>query len=438
MVTVPEEAADPAGPTIEIAVAYIANEPLLSDVPLVFLNGGPGAATLEYADAFVGAGVPVVLIDQRGTGISTPNLDCPELDDLYPTFSAMPSRDEGFEDIYRDATRSCRDRLLSEGVNVGAYTTANNANDIDLVRTALELDEWNIWGSSYGTRLALATMRDHPEGIRAVVLDATFPQPVDLFGTLATNADRAIQYLIDSCSADQACDQAFGDLGQLLDEAVSGLDAEPVTLTVPRPGSGEPLDYYVDGPALYSLLFDQLYDTRVLPRLPLLISQAANGDVRELVDRVVSQGDPEILVFSEAMYDAVNCPEEVAYFDLDEMREFLDDTPEPFQVAFDTEAVIEDCAIWDLNAADPSVKDPVSSSIPTLVVSGSFDPITPPDWGRLASGTLSNSTFVELGDQGHGIGTICGTRVMFAFLVDPTGPQDLSCVPDRTVDFETS
>ena len=436
-VTVPEDYDVPDGPTIDIAVAEIANEPMLSGTPLVFLNGGPGGATIEHADAFIGAGVPMVLLDQRGTGFSNPDLDCFELDDLYPTFAAMESREAAFEDVYRDAATRCRDRLLGEGVNMAAFTTANNAADVALIRQALGYEEWDFWGSSYGTRLALAVMRDHPEGIRSVVLDSTFPQPVDLFGQLGVNFDRALQHLINACAADSSCAAAFGDLGELLETAVQRLDDDPVTVTVNRPGSGDPLDYLVDGPALYNLLFDQLYDTRVLPRLPLLISEAADGDPSELVERVVSQGDPEVLTFAEAMYDAVNCPEEVAYFDLGAMLDFLSTRPEPFQVATDTEPVIEDCAIWALDPAPASAKDLVTSDIPTLIVSGSFDPITPPDWGRLAGGTLSNSIFVELGDQGHGIATICGTRLMFGFLRDPTGPQDLSCAEGRTVDFVT-
>jgi pimeloyl-ACP methyl ester carboxylesterase len=433
-VTLPEDDQFPDGPTIEIAVAEIDGSTILGTTPLVFLNGGPGAATLEYIDQFPPGGLPTVLIDQRGTGLSQPNLGCPEIDELDAVFAQMESRDPTFEEIYREATIACRDRLEAEGVNVAAFTTENNADDVALIRRALGYEEWDLWGASYGTRLALTLMRDHPEGIRAVVLDGSFPHPVDFWAEFPVNADRAIRHLIDSCAASESCRETFGDLGALIDEAVAGLDESPATVRVVPSGSGTAQDYLIDGPGLYSLIFEMLYVTDWIPDLPLLISRAAEGDVTEMVERIVSTSAPLAL----AMYDAVHCPEEVAYFDLDAMLEFLAGLPEPAQVAFDTQTAIDDCAIWGLDPAPVIETFPVTSTIPTLLISGSFDPITPPSWGRLAAETLPNSTFVEMGDEGHGSATECSALIFGSFLIDPTAPLDTSCAEGRTVDFTTS
>lgn len=433
MVTVPEDDRFPDGPTIEIAVAEISGSAALGTTPLVFLNGGPGAPTLRYLDSFPPGGLPTVLIDQRGTGLSRPSLVCPEIDELDPVFAQIESRDTTYDDLYRDATAQCRDRLEAEGVNVAAFTTENLADDVALIRRALGYEEWDVWGASYGTRVALTLMRDHPEGIRSVLLDSSFPHPVDFWAEFPVNADRAIRHLIDSCAASESCSAAYGDLGGLIEAAVAGLDEQPVSVRAVPPDSAEPVDYLIDGPGLYGLIFEMLYVTDWIPELPLLISRAAAGDVTEMVERVVSTSAPT----AHALYDSVHCPEEVAYFDVDSMLDFLDGLPEPAQVAFDTHGAIEDCAVWGFDAAPLLETLPVTSTVPTLVISGSFDPITPPSWGRLAAETLPNSTFVEIGDQGHGVSTDCGELIWGAFLADPTAPLDTSCAEGRTVDFVT-
>jgi pimeloyl-ACP methyl ester carboxylesterase len=433
-VTVPEDDDFPAGPTIDIAVAEV-DSPFFSDTPVAFLQGGPGGEIVSEIDVFSQLGLSMVLIDQRGTGLSRPNLECPEIDELYPVFSALPSRDDSYESSYRQALSSCRDRLLSEGVNMEAFTTENNADDIAIIREALGYEEWDLWGSSYGSRLALTVLQDHPEGVRSVILDGSFPPQLDFYAGIPAGADRAMTHLFESCAASPSCAAAFGDLEALFETAVQRLDENPAAVRLSRSEFDEPFDYLVDGPALHGLLFEMLYVTPWLADLPFLISRAAQGDVSEIVRRIDEVWAP----LAVAMNDAIMCPEEAAYFDVAALSEYLAGRSEPFRVAFDTESVIEDCRIWGLPAAPEAVKLPVTSDVPALVVAGSYDPITPPDFGRMAAATLPNSTFVEIGDQGHGfaMATLCGTRITLGFLDDPTVAPDTSCADDQSVDFRT-
>ena len=156
---VPETRDDSSSPSIQLAYAvlYAPTESPQPD-PVIYLAGGPGGSAVKELDGWLDAPYlqdrDLVLLDQRGTGYSLPTLNCPEM-----------------EQAVQDATQACRDRLVEEGVDLQAYSSVENAADVADLRVALGYDEWNLYGISYGTRLALTVMRDHPEGVRSVVLE---------------------------------------------------------------------------------------------------------------------------------------------------------------------------------------------------------------------------------------------------------------------------
>jgi len=175
---VPENRAKPGNtPTIELAFAivYAPTEDVQPD-PIIYLAGGPGGNAVADVESWLE--IPylgdrdLILLDQRGTGYSLPSLNCPEVE-------AGEEEVEAGED---NGTEACRDRLIDEGVDLQAYNSAENAADVADLRVALEYDEWNLYGISYGTRLALTVMRDHPEGVRSVIIDSVYPPEVSSCG----------------------------------------------------------------------------------------------------------------------------------------------------------------------------------------------------------------------------------------------------------------
>ncbi|MGZ0176884.1 MAG: alpha/beta fold hydrolase [Acidimicrobiales bacterium] len=174
------------GATVEIMVALVDNGDPNNVGPVVFLQGGPGVGSVTQAGSFVGAAHDLLFVDQRGTGYSTPKLNCPEVDVLWEAqYSDNPAvRISDGDALLKAAYTDCGQRLASQGIDFNQFNTRSSAVDIELLRQLFGYDEWSIWGSSYGARLGLTIMRDHPDGIRAAVLDSVVPFEVDFFATI--------------------------------------------------------------------------------------------------------------------------------------------------------------------------------------------------------------------------------------------------------------
>ena len=226
--TVPEDRSQPDGPTIRLHVAiFRSHSDNPAPDPIVYLEGGPGGQALEAASLVFNrrfapflADRDLIMFDQRGVGYSEPALDCQELIDLTYETLAQDLSPEEILALSTEAIRSCRDRLVSEGVNLAAYNSAESAADLNDLRLALGYEEWNLYGISYGTRLALTTMRDYPQGIRSVILDSTYPLPVSINTETPANFDRALNVFFGGCATDPAGSEAYPDLETVFWELV--------------------------------------------------------------------------------------------------------------------------------------------------------------------------------------------------------------------------
>jgi pimeloyl-ACP methyl ester carboxylesterase len=429
VLTVPERHERPDGRKVRLSVATLASRsPSPAPDPLLILVGGPGDSGLAAVEGFLTSSArdthTIIFVDQRGTGASTPNLACPELDArVLPELGARPG-DAGALEARLDATRACRARLVDEGVDLAAYTSAQSAADIADLRLALDIPEWNVQGTSYGTRLALTLLRDHPQGIRTLVLDSTVPLQVDERDELRPNAQRAFDELFAGCAAAPRCRAAYGDLEDRAANLVRRLQTEPVTATATDPTTGAPVTVVLDGDRLVSSLFGGLYATDLLPVLPSLIAAADNGDVPAVVQAIVSETRERLDSFSRGMNLSVVCGEEMPFSTRDAgAAELFGLTPELDVL------VPEQCDVWNVPAAHPVESQPVRGPVPTLIVAGEYDPVTPPAWGRLAAETLPASFFVEFPGQGHGEFTNdCPRSVRASFLARPRTRPDVSCV----------
>lgn len=432
---VPENRATPNSPLIELHVAVflsIAEGP--DPDPVVHLAGGPGSSSLDVVGYLFNQGLDTVLerrdfifFDQRGTGYSRPRLDCPERNALTSTLLSGTLSDDQESQAIVDAFHQCRDRLTSQGIDLSAYTSAVSAADIDDLRLALGYEQLNLYGDSYGTRLALTVMRDFPEAVRSAVLDSTYPLEVNLYTTLAPNAERAFNVLFDDCAADPACNATYPNLRTIFYNLVAQLNASPVTVSLSVRGGNYPV--LLTGDLLIDVLFVGLYNPAVTASMPKMIYQIQRGEYSILRNRLSLYFDPSSAL---GMGTSVQCAEEVP-FNSGEDAFIAAQGVRPDIASFfpkNAQPIFTVCQDWTGIAPDPRENQPVTSDVPTLILAGEFDPITPPAWGRMTAGHLANSYYYEFPGNGHWVtrSSRCALLIMLAFLDNPLVPPDASCL----------
>jgi len=418
--------------------------------PILFLNGGPGAATLEEITAMYKEFIQPFLkerdfitFDQRGTGFSEPNLSCPEYrtvaeDDWKRTYSEEKQAEE-----YPHAFRRCRDRLTTHGANLAAYTSTENAADVKDLVTLLGYQQVNLYGASYGTRLALTVMRDSPEVIRSVVLDGVEPIEVPVMNQYTETADRVLRKLFDDCAADRACNASYPRLEAAYYALVDQLNANPEEIWVETPRH-KLYRMRLTGTDVTSAIFGGAYVSEIIPYMPAMIYSALQGDY-QLLALMVGIGVDSNSTLSEGMYLSVNCHEEVFATTADQMELDYEAYPDLESFAYDSvfgapETLFTICNEWGAAAFEGREGEPVVSDLPTLVLVGEYDPITPPNYAQMVAQNLSYSYFYEFRGQGHTVGlwqSECAAGMVREFVTDPwTGPNDSCVARESSPDFK--
>ncbi|MBN1483545.1 MAG: alpha/beta fold hydrolase [Chloroflexia bacterium] len=449
-----EDRDDPDSRTLHLAVAIFhpAGGATHPD-PIVYLSGGPGGSILEFIDLNFGqafepilaGGRDLILLDQRGVGLSEPALDCPNVREL--SLELLDNEQEGrlleadeIDALLLDSLLEC-EQELSEVADLSDYHSVSNAADVNDLRLALGYEQVNLWGTSYGTRLALGVMRDYPQSIRAVVLDSVYPPDVDLYLELPANADRAFDLLFASCAADPDCSAAFPDLRQVFFDTVEQLNAEPASIQVSNLLNGKSYPAILDGDTLVSLLFDFMYYHDVLPSLPQILYDASEGDysmLRLIYGSLIAQGE----AVSQGMQLSVQCNEELPFSSPEAFAQALDEYPE-LRGMFEHSTVgplgYVVCAAWDSGQAAALEDQAIHSDVPTLLIAGAYDPITPPEWGQHAAETLPNGHFFEYPGLGHGVSVVagCPQQMLLEFLNDPDSRPDDRCIDEMDFQFLT-
>ncbi len=264
---------------------------------------------------------------------------------------------------------------------------------------------------------------------------------------MANNAERALNLLFDRCAADALCNNAYPELKTIFYETVERLDSKPITLHLTHPTTGLDYTLVMNGDRFIGDIFTLLYFTDALPNLPRLISDLHEGrsdnmdsQMKQFLSRSVFQGD----YFSEGMYTSVQCYDDLSFSSPESVTTAnatvsprLRDTFPALQGPF-----FEICSIWGSEQAPGIENQPVVSDIPTLILAGDNDPITPPAWGQLAAETLRNSHYFEFRGVGHGVWGAglwgsCSRNMVSAFLADPLSMPDSTCLDDLKIFFVT-
>ncbi len=440
-VVVPEDHGQPGGSTIRLATVIVRDQSEGHQPdPVILLAGGPGERVVTNALALAPTLAPLhpnrdlIFFDQRGVGLSEPALECPEFVQVMFDLLDEADADVVAESIF-DAHMSCRDRLVGEGHNLSAYTTAQNAADVNAIRTALGYDQINLFGGSYGSLLAQATMRDYPDNLRSVAFNSTLPLETSLFVDATTTTADAIVRLMDACEADDACGKAYPDLQTVLFEVIDRLNAEPIPITVVNPTNDQTYDALLTGDAVRGNLVTFLYISQIIPVLPQAIYDVYNGDF-DLMTQLSSTRLALLDLISRGMMISVMCNADLVGKAPEDLLNIMAEQPSQLVTAADPEFTIEYgmfgiCENWPVQAADASAKEPLISDIPTLILEGEFDPVTPPEYGQLVAGYLSNGYYFEFPGVGHDVlSDSCAREVAGAFIDDPTRAPDATCIAE--------
>ena len=409
-VPVPEK---PGGRTIELNVTVVkAKEP--HDDAIFVLAGGPGVGATNMEGfatrTFAASGRDLVLIDARGTGKSNPlHCDFPGSDaDLQGYFT-------GF--LPPEQVIACRDALAARA-DLAQYTTSRIVDDVEAVRRKLGYKKVDLYGTSYGTRVAIEYMRRYPRRVRTAILDGVVPPSLHGPETFAAEAQKSIERVLDLCLADDACRKAFPDLradyAAMLKAAENGVDLSIKGQRV-----------HIDRGQFGEVLRNFLYNPEVYRQLPLAIHLAAKGDwasIGMMAHRYVRG----IRSLDVGLFLSVGCTEDISTLDVAAARNAAKGT---FLGTYRIDEQVEACRVWPRGAANPSLRKPLASSLPTLLVSGELDPATPARFGDEVARTLPNALHIVIPYGSHSGDTGgCQEKVMSEFIREGSAKQlDRSC-----------
>ena len=439
-VTVLEDRAKPDGYVIKLAVVRLrGSAPSPRPDPVIYLAGGPGEGALhKAADVFGGQAFiadtrfiweerDLILLDQRGIGHSEPRLECPVYNRRR---TGLPALGLDPDQVQRevDALLACKRSLSEQGIDVSAYTPQAIAADVADLATAMGYQTYNLYGSSFGTLPALIVMRDYPDHVRSVVLDGVWPPQVSAAEARHANAASALAALFRRCEADPECSRRYPDLQREFWQVVGRYTARPTTTTEHDSASSEWYEVEVDGHFMVRRMEESLRSNSWNPYLPFLVHRIAGGDY-EVADAFIRPMSGWGSRFdNSAAWAALLCHAEGGF---DDRTGVLADRAAHPRIADPEAADLTSalCAAWHDPATEPVDRTPVASSIPTLLLSGEFDPITPPRWADLAAGTLtrSHSHVVPMGGHGVGIDTQCGRALVGTFLNAPGADPAPDC-----------
>jgi len=405
-VVVPEKYENPGGKTIRLPVGIVkATGANPAPEPIFLLAGGPGQSGQIFADLLstslpwgstVAANNDVVFWDQRGTGKSEPSLICPNLDTPSDGPGDLLHFKEPFvqalvaQDTYVDAVNECRDLLTSQGIDLTAYTTTQNAGDANAVRIALGYSKVNLFGASYGSELGLAIERDWPQFVRTSSLVSIVPIQLSWYFEAPQSFDRAVKELGADCAANAACNAANPNLVATFQKVANDLNAHPVLLNVRDPQSGQVLGQLpLAGDDFVAVMFNLFYSTQLVPYLPDMITRAGRGNFTWLENLfyilLPDPTDPN----STGMHYSVVCSKDPSQANLNaslaadqnilpEIRRAVEPSSQEYY---------DICSTWPSKNVDPKGASPATSDVPTVLVSGQMDPITQPKYADIAKET---------------------------------------------------
>lgn len=422
--TVKENPDDENSPEISLSILRLpAVSPAPELDPLFLIQGGPGGSSIDLAAQIHGYFADVrknrdlIFVDQRGTGKSNP-LQCEKLSDDELRLSDAMQLEK-----YMVLMRACAQKYQQ---NAPFYITTYAVQDLDAVRRALGYANINLWGASYGTRVALEYARNYPQHTRTLVLDGVAPVSIALPKFFSRDAMAALVAVNAECMAQVDCVKEFGDIVHKAEQVVQRLDAaqtdnKPLVVSFEHPRYRQQEQLTITPKIFSSLIFMSLYSRDLTVLLPRAISNAEQNDFRLLavLSALTSEENMELKI-SEAMHFSIICNEDWHFIDsIDVERAPLFLGMNRLQ---DMAAV---CAFWPKANVPEHYWLPIQSNVAALLLSGKHDPVTPSTWADTVAAHLPNSTRLEAAGGNHVISTEGCVPQLIAQFIEQGGMQNI-------------
>jgi len=381
------------GRTISLNIAVLkATGPARKPDPIVPLQGGPGQGAVPLADFYARTLAPlreerdIVLIDVRGTGRSNP-LTCNV---------AAPESLRSGDMLPAEAIRACR-KAHESRADLRLYTTDAIARDLDDVRRAMRVERWNLYGTSYGTRLGQEYVRRFGSSVRTVTMKGIVPPSLAIPLPYARDAQVALEASIDARTRTQ------------LSEVLAGLRSRPVTI------AHEGRELTISEGLFAEALRNLLYNPASAPAASRMIQSAAAGDFQAAAATVLRVRTAFSGDLSLGMFLSVTCAEDIPRIDAARIDEMVRGT---FLGSYRIRQQMEACRHWPAGTRLAGNATPVVSDVPALLFSGDLDPVTPPRFGQEVVRSLPNGRHIVLKNNGHAIGPAapCVAAIMKPFI----------------------
>lgn len=409
---------------------------------IAVFGGGPGQAAtdmggLAHKFAPLRDGRDILFVDQRGTGRSAP-LQCQLRD---------PADPQSYLGDYfpPERTARCLEELGREA-DLARYGYQELAHDTEAVRRVLGYEQLDLWGGSYGTRAAQVYMRMYPRSVRSAVLEGVVPPGYVQPKTYAQSTEAALAGVAEDCRADAACAAAFPDFAREVRAVAERLARAPGTAEILDPETGARLRLTLTRETFADVIRRMLYSVGSAGRIPYLVHRAYQGDYGPAVRFALQDRRGYQRAIYWGLNLAITCTEDVPFVHvraaaLDNGRTLLGDWRVRQQAAA--------CRGWPTYPLPADYHQPVPSDIPTLLISGEFDPVTPASGGEAAAAALRNSLHVVVPSAAHSYqglqGDDCVTDLILQFYRDASvRALDAACVrgvrrpPFVTTERETS
>ncbi|MGC6509830.1 MAG: alpha/beta fold hydrolase [Myxococcota bacterium] len=387
--------------------------------PLIFIAGGPGQSAIDNI-AFASQAMrtiqrerDVLFIDQRGTGQSSP-IEC-QTPQINPD---QWSSDSTLND-YNDAMVRC---LQQSPIPLSYFGSKYAVQDIEFVRKTLKLDQINLYGVSYGTRVAQVYMRRFPEHSRAVILDGVVPMDEPIGQEFKKHAQGVLNQLEKECRQDEACTELTDSLTGDLEMVLKNLKQEP-NILAPNPSTGTMTTYQLSPEIVMSGIRLALYSPLLQRMLPYTISEAKKGHFTPLLAQTIQPSQRLEEGLSSGLYYAIYCTEDYPRLqpDIDKVSTVMD--------VLTSKQADDICGQIQQPAIDARFFEPITSDIPVLMTSGARDPITPPALAEKAGKELSNAQYIVAPQAAHNVGLeMCAAKLLGQFIANPNEVASSSCI----------
>jgi pimeloyl-ACP methyl ester carboxylesterase len=424
---VAENPAQPKGRQIELALAWIPAKGEAESDPVFMIAGGPGQSALEsypslhpvFSDVIKKRNI--VLVDQRGTGKSNP-LICKDA-----AGKSAVAENEAIEklDLVKAKlfAKNCADEVAKRA-DTRFYSTAYAIADLELVRKKIGAEKINLYGISYGSRVAQQYAKRYPQHTRSIVLDGVVPNSLVLGAEHAINLEAALNLHFARCNSDKVCRAQFGNPRQKLDALRTQLEKAPIAVNYNDPMTGEPKQSKLSLGGMATVARMYAYSPLTASMLPLLLTQASQGNAGPLLAQAEMMNQSLGDAIMHGMQLSVICSEDAAELKADPATEktIIGNSMIGFLKA--------QCEAWPHSQRAADFREPLKGNLPVLLFSGEFDPVTPPRYGTAVAKLLPNSKHIIVKGQGHNVMPVgCGPKI-FARFIDSADAKsvDVKCL----------